>query len=162
MKRTFAALFCLGLALNAHAEKKLEVIDLAPDAPESAEAAERGRKYVEAQEAAAKITPDQAMQFMQRLSKTVDQGHAQAKSGAMDGKAIRNQAIALNKLQDEGSRYRVMFARFKSCGDASTDAAFSWQGLVGNNSAQFVEYHQKYIAAATECIQAAQLASTKG
>ncbi len=162
MKRMFGAVFCLGLALAANAEEKLEVIDLAPDGPVSAEAAERGRKYVQAQEEAEKISPDEAMQFMQRLSETVDQGHAQAKTGNMDGKAIRNQAIALNNLQEEGGRYRVMFARFRSCGVASTDAAFSWQGLIGSNTAQFVEYHQKYIAAATECIQAAQLAASKG
>ncbi len=162
MKRMFGVLFCLGLALTANAEEKLRVIDLAPDAPASAEAAERGRRYTEAQEAAAKITPDEAMQFMQRLSETVDQGHAQAKSGAMDGRAIRNQAIALNNLENEGERYRVMFARFKSCGDASSNAAFSWQGLIGSNTAQLVEYHQKYIAAASECVQAAQLAASKG
>ena len=99
---------------------------------------------------------------MQRLSDTVEQGHAQAKTGAMDAKAIRTQAVALNNLQDEGARYRVVFARFKSCGDASSDAAFSWQGLIGSNTAQFVEYHQKYIAAANECIKAAQLAASKG
>ncbi|MCO7537507.1 hypothetical protein NJH24_22350 [Pseudomonas asiatica] len=162
MKRKFGVFFCLWLALTANAEEKLRVIDLGSDEPVSAEAAERGRKYTEAQEAAAKITPDEAMQFMQRLSETVDKGHAQAKTGAMDGKAIRNQAIALNNLQEEGARYRVMFARFKSCGDASSDAAFSWQGLIGSNTAQFVEYHQKYIAAATECIQAAQVAASKG
>lgn len=162
MKRMFGVAFCLGLALVANAEEKLQVIDLGADAPVSAEAAERGRKYIEAQKAAARITPDEAMQFMQRLSATVDQGHAQAKAGAMDGTAIRNQAIALNKIKDEGARFRVIFAPFKSCGDASSDAALSWQGLIGSNSAQFVEYHQKYVAAATECIQAAQLAASKG
>ncbi|ATR83790.1 hypothetical protein CS390_15190 [Pseudomonas sp. HLS-6] len=156
MKRTFGAVFCLGLALAANAEEKLRVIDLSPGGPVSAEAAERGRKQIEAQKAAARITPDEAMQFMQRLSETVDKGHAQAKTGAMDGKAIRNQAIALNKLQDEGARFRVLFAPFVSCGDASSDAALSWQGLIGGNKEQFVEYHQKYIVAAMECIQAAQ------
>ncbi|MNJ76004.1 hypothetical protein D3C77_732020 [compost metagenome] len=74
----------------------------------------------------------------------------------MDGKAIRNQAIALNKLQDEGSRYRVLFAPFKSCGDASSDAAQSWQSLIASNQQQFVEYHQKYLVAAMECVQTAQ------
>ena len=156
MKRMFGTAFCLVLAVAANAEDKLRVIDLSPDAPASAEAVERGRKQIEAQNAAARLTPDEAMQFMQRLSETVDSGHAQAKTGTMDGKAIRNQAIALNKLQDEGSRFRVMFAPFKSCGDASSDAALSWQGLIGSNQEQFVEYHQKYIAAAMECIQTAQ------
>lgn len=160
MKRTIGAVFCLWLTLTANAEEKLRVIDLAPGGPVSAEAAERGRKYVEAQEAAAKITPDEAMEFMRRLNQAVDNGHAQAKTGAMDGKAIRNQAIVLNKLQDEGSRFRVLFAPFKSCGDASSDAAFSWQGLVGGNQEQLVEYHQKYIAAAMECIQTAQAKSS--
>jgi len=159
MKRMFGTVFCLGLALVANADEKLQVIDLAPDAPVSAEAAERGRKYMEAQEAAVRITPDEAMQFMQRLSQTVDQGHAQAKTGAMDGKTIRNQSIALNKLEEEGSRFRVVFAPFKSCGDASSDAAMSWRGLISGNQAQLTEYHQKYIAAANECIHAAQLAA---
>ncbi|EKT4569584.1 hypothetical protein QEM43_005345 [Pseudomonas putida] len=162
MKRMFGVFFCLGLALTANAEQKLRVIDLGSDEPVSPEAAEQWRKHTEAQEAAAKITPDEAMQFMQRLSETVDHGHAQAKTGAMDGKAIRNQAIALSKLQEEGSRYRVLFARFNSCGVASSDADLSWQGLIHNNTAQFVEYHQKYVVAATECIQAAQLAASKG
>lgn len=156
MKRMFGAAVCLGLALVANAEQKLQVINLAPDQPVSAEAAERGRKQVAAQEAAAKITPDEAMSFMARLNDTVDQGHALAKAGGMDGKAIRNQAIALNKLGDEGARYRVLFAPFKSCGEASSDAAMSWQGLIGSNQEQFVEYHKKYLAAAMECIQTAQ------
>lgn len=162
MKRMFGAVFCLGLTLAANADEKLRVIDLAPDAPVSAEAAERGRKYMEAQEAAAKITPDEAMQFMQRLSETMDAGHEQIRAGAMDGKAIRMHSIALNKLQEEGARFRVPFAPFKSCGDASSDAALSWQGLVGNSQNQFVEYYQKYIAASKECIQAAQLAANNG
>jgi len=162
MKRTFGAIFCLGLALIANAEEKLRVIDLAPDAPVSAEAAERGRKYLEAQEAAAKITPDEAMQFMQRLRETMDSGHEQIRAGAMDGKAIRNHSIALNKLEEEGVRFGGPFAPFQSCGTASTDAALSWRGLVTSNQAQFVEYFQKYIAASNECIQAAQLAASKG
>lgn len=98
---------------------------------------------------------------MQRLNETVERGHAQAKTGAMDGKAIRSQAIALSKLDNEGSRYRVVFARFQSCGNAASDAAMSWQGLVGSKTDQFVEYHQKYIAAANECIKAATLASSE-
>lgn len=97
---------------------------------------------------------------MARLDATVNQGHALAKTGGADGKAIRNQAIALNKLDDEGARFRVLFAPFRSCGNASTDAAMSWQGLVGSDQAQFVEYHEKYIAAAMECIQTAQSKSS--
>lgn len=156
MKRIFGTVFCFALAVTANAEDKLRVIDLAPDAPVSAEAAERGRKYVEAQEAAAKITPDEALQFMQRLKETMDDGQEQIRAGTMDGKALREKAIALNKLHDEGGRFGGPFAPFKSCGDASNDAAFSWRGLIGNNEDQYVEYYQKYIAAATECIQAAQ------
>ena len=160
MKRIFGAAFCMTLALVANAEQKLQVINLAPDKPVSEEAKERGRKQIAAQEAAAKITPDEAMAFMARLDATVNQGHALAKTGGADGKAIRNQAIALNKLDDEGARFRVLFAPFRSCGNASTDAAMSWQGLVGSDQAQFVEYHEKYIAAAMECIQTAQSKSS--
>lgn len=154
MKRMFGAVFCLGLALAANAEEKLRVIDLSPDAPVSAEAVERGRKQIEAQEAAAKITPDEALQFIQRLKETMDNAQEQIKAGAMDGKAQREHAIALNKLHEEGGRFGGLFAPFKSCGDASSDAALSWQGLIGSNEDQYVEYFQKYVAASAECIQA--------
>lgn len=155
MKRMFGTVFCLVLAVTANAEEKLRVIDLAPDAPISAEAAERGRQYVEAQEAAAKITPDEALEFVHRLRKAMNATQEQIEAGAMDEKAQREHAIALNKLHEEGGRFGGPFAPFKSCGNASSDAAMSWQGLIRHNEDQYVEYFQKYLAAADECIQAA-------
>ncbi|WP_445677586.1 hypothetical protein [Pseudomonas putida] len=162
MKRMFGVVFCLGLALVANAGEQLEVIELGTNAPVSAEAAERGRKYLEAQEAAAKITPDEAMDFMQRLSTTINDGHELTMAGGMDAKAQRNHAIALNKLQTEGGRFGGPFAPFKSCGDAASDAALSWQGMIHSNQDQFAEYYRKYIAAANECIQAAQAKLAEG
>jgi len=155
MKRTLEVVFCLGLALVANAEQKLEVIDLGSEAPVSAEAEDRGRKYMEAQEAAAKITPDEALEFISRLRAAMDTGHELTISGRMDAKAQRNHAIALNKLSAEGDRFGGPFAQFKSCGDAASDAAFSWQGMIARNQDQFEEYFTKYVAASTECVQAA-------
>ncbi|GLO23538.1 hypothetical protein [Pseudomonas putida] len=155
MKRMLGVIFCLGLALVANAEPKLKVIDLGSEAPVSAEAAERGRKYIEAQEAAARITPDEALEFISRLKAVMEEGHELTISGGMDAKAQRNHAIALNKLSDEGDRFGGPLAQFKSCGDAASDAAFSWQGMIGRNQDQFGEYFTKYVAASNECVQAA-------
>lgn len=154
MKRTIGLTLLLMAACSAYAEKKLEVINLAPG-PVSAEDAERGQRQKAAQEAAAKIPPTEAMDFMVRLNNTVEQGHALAKSGAMNGTQSRNQAIALNKLKEEGARFGTLFTPFAQCNSAGIDAAASWQGLIANDSKRFTESHMSYLKAAAECIKAA-------
>ena len=73
----------------------------------------------------------------------------------MTGVQIRNQAIALNKLQDEGDRFGPIFSPFHTCNSAGISAARSWQGVVSGDTNQFVENHKAYLQAAMECIQAA-------
>ncbi|MEE4091980.1 hypothetical protein V2I59_00375 [Pseudomonas viridiflava] len=139
---------------SVQAEKKLEVIDLAPEHV-SAEDKARGQRYLEAQDAAAKIPKADAMDFIVRLNSAVEDGHALAKSGTMNGTQSRNQAIALNKLQDEGAKFGTVFTPFAKCNTASIEAATSWQGLIGSNEKLFVQSHQSYLQAAMECIKAA-------
>ncbi|KPB84455.1 Uncharacterized protein AC504_1995 [Pseudomonas syringae pv. maculicola] len=139
---------------TVQAEKKLEVIDLAPENV-SAEDKAAGQRYQAGQGAAAKITPAEAMDFIVRLNSTVEEGHALAKSGTMNGTQSRNQAIALNKLQDEGAKFGTLFAPLAKCNNAAIDAATSWQGLIGKNEKLFVDSHQAYLQASLECIRAA-------
>ncbi|WP_024674065.1 hypothetical protein [Pseudomonas syringae] len=139
---------------SAQAEKKLEVIDLAPDNV-SAEDKAAGQRHTNAQDAAAKIPPAEAMDFIIRLNSAVADGHTLAKSGTMNGTQSRNQAIALNKLQDEGAKFGTLFTPFAKCNNAAIDAATSWQGLIGNNQKLFVESRQSYLQASLECIKAA-------
>lgn len=154
MKRTIGIILLVLAAGSVQAEKKVEVIDLAPENV-SAEDKAAGQRYQAAQDAAAKITPAEAMDFIARLNSTVDDGHALAKSGTMNGTQSRNQAIALNKLQDEGAKFGTLLTPFAKCNNAAIDAATSWQGLIGNNEKLFVEYHQSYLQASLECIKAA-------
>lgn len=155
MKRIVGLTLCLLAVSMAHAEQKLRVIDLSDDAPVSAEAAERGRQAIAAQEAAKKIKPEEAREFLQRLIETVDYGHDLIQSGTMNGKQSRDQAIALNKLQDESDRFGSLFAPFAKCRSAASDAAMSWQGLIFKKAEEFIDYHKSYLANAALCAKAA-------
>ncbi|NAN55282.1 hypothetical protein EX349_29250 [Pseudomonas protegens] len=155
MKRIFGLTLCLLAASMAQAEQKLRVIDLSDDAPVSAEAAERGKKYMADQEVAAKIKPEEAREFLKRLNKTVERGQNLALSGTMDGKQAREQAIALNKLQDESERFGALFAPFAKCRSAAIDAASSWQGMIFKDARRYSESNTSYQANAKECAQAA-------
>ncbi|SCZ75911.1 MULTISPECIES: hypothetical protein [unclassified Pseudomonas] len=155
MKRIFGLTLCLLATSMAQAEQKLRVIDLGDDAPVSAEAAERGRQAIAAQEAAKKIKPEEARDFLKRLNKTVEHGQTLALSGAMDGKQAREQAIALKKLMDESDRFGSLFAPFAKCRSAAIDANTSWQGMISQNVRQYSEGNTSYQANAKECAQAA-------
>jgi hypothetical protein len=154
MKRMIGIALMLG-ALCAHAEKELRVIDLG-EGPVTAENAEKYRVYLEEQEAAANIPPAEAMEFIYRLDKTVAQGIQLTKSGVASGVAQRNQAIALNKLMDEGKRFGTLFAPFAQCYGASIDAVTSWQAWISRQVDMFTEYHNKYVASAEACLEAAR------
>ncbi|QNH77111.1 hypothetical protein GGD92_02155 [Pseudomonas protegens] len=155
MKRIFGLTLCLLAASMAQAEQKLRVIDLGDDVPVSAEAAERGRQAIAAQEAAKKIKPEEARDFLKRLNKAVEHGQNLAKSGTMDSKQAREQAIALNKLQDESDRFGSLFAPFAKCRSAAIDAASSWQGMIFKDARQYSEDNTSYQANAKECAKAA-------
>ncbi|AZC23241.1 hypothetical protein [Pseudomonas sessilinigenes] len=155
MKRIVGLTLCLLAASMAHAEQKLRVIDLSDDAPVSAEAAERGRQAMAAQEAAKKIKPEVARDFLKRLNKAVEHGQNLALSGSMDGKQAREQAIALRKLQDESDQFGSLFAPFAKCRAAAIDAAMSWQGMIAQDVRQYSENNTSYQANAKECAQAA-------
>ena len=155
MKRIFGLSLCLLAASMAQAEQKLRVIDLGGDEPVSAEAAERGRQAIAAQEAAKKIKPEEARDFLKRLNKTVDKGQTLARSGTMNGKQARDQAIALNKLMDEADRFGTLFAPFAKCRSAAIDAASSWQGMISQDAREYSNNHMSYLSAAKECAQAA-------
>ncbi|QIH07175.1 MULTISPECIES: hypothetical protein [unclassified Pseudomonas] len=155
MKRIFGLTLCLLAASMAHAEQKLRVIDLNDGQPVSAEAAERGRQAMAAQEAAKKIKPEEALEFLKRLAERVEYGHDLARSGTMNGKQSRDQAIALNKLQDESDRFGTMFAPFAKCHSAAIDAAMSWQGMIFKKTQEFIDYHKSYLANAAQCAKAA-------
>ena len=71
MKRILCTSFCLLISMGIHAEQKLRIIDLGSDGPVSAEAEERSKQYRAAEDAAAKIPASEAMNFMQRLNRTV-------------------------------------------------------------------------------------------
>ena len=155
MKRIFGLTLCLLAASMAQAEQKLRVIDLGDDAPVSAEAAERGRQAIAAQEAAKRIEPEEARDFLKRLNETVDRGQTLALSGSMDDKQARDQAIALKKLMDESERFGSLFAPFAKCRSAAIDATTSWQGMILHNARQYSVNHTSYQAAAKECAKAA-------
>ncbi|NNA22460.1 hypothetical protein HBN70_17100 [Pseudomonas lundensis] len=155
MKRTFIASICLLAALAVQAEQKLKVINLAPDAPTQEQMA-RAERYKAEVEVASKITASDTMDFLNRLHTTVSNGHELALSGNMNAVQIRNQAIALNKLQDEGDRFGPILTPLHECKAAAIDAATSWQSLIAGNAEQVDEYHQKYLAAAKQCSFAAE------
>lgn len=155
MKRMLAfALLALSV-LSAQAEQKLKVIDLTPDSPPTAEQLERAKQYQAEQEAAAKIPPKEAKEFMMRLVSTVDQGLELAQSGKINAVQLRNQAIALNKLQDEGARFGGLFAPFNECNKASIGAAMSWQSLIARDVEKFTQYHSNYQDSVIACLKAA-------
>lgn len=147
------SLIVLLSAFSAHAEKKLEVIDLSPENP-TAEQLERGREYERSQAAAAAVPPKEAKEFLIRLVGTVAQGLEIAQSGTMTGVQARNQAIALNKLQDEGRRFGVLFAPLHECNSASIDAALAWQQLIRGDVDKFKEAHSNYQEEAVACAKA--------
>lgn len=154
MKRIICMALLMLATASVQAEKKLQVIDLAPDHV-SDEAVKRSQDNKATQDAAAKIPPAEAVAFISRLNETVEHGHTLARSGIMNAVQGRNQAIALNKLQDEGARFGTLFARFAQCNNAATDAATSWQQLLVNDAKKFADYHVAYAKAAAECIKAA-------
>lgn len=155
MKRIVGLTLCLLAASMAHAEQKLRIIELGDDTPVSAEAAERGRQAIAAQEAAKKIKPEEALEFLQRLVTTVKHGHDLARSGTMNSKQSRDQAIALNKLQSESHRFTGVFAPFVDCYSAASDASNSWQGMIFGKTQEFIDYHKSYLANAAKCAKAA-------
>ncbi|MCY7264382.1 hypothetical protein [Pseudomonas protegens] len=155
MKKIFGLTLCLLSASMAQAEQKLRVIDLSDDAPVSAEAAERGRQAIAAQEAAKKIKPKEARDFLKRLNKTVEKGQTMAASGIMDDEQARDQAIALKKLRDEADRFGTLFAPFAKCRLAALNAESSWQGMISQDAREYSNDHMSYLSAAKECAKAA-------
>lgn len=155
MKRMLGLTLLVWSVSSARAEPKLRIIDLAPDSPPTAEQTANGKRYIADQEAASKIKPAEAKDFIARLITTVDEGLGLASSGRITGVQMRNQAIALNKLQDEGTQFGTLFAPFHECNSAASDAARSWQLLIGRDVEKFSEYHAKYEESAVACVKAA-------
>lgn len=155
MKRIFAVALLTLCALPVLADQKLKVIDLSDGEPLTAEQIERNKERQAAQDAAASIPPQEAKDFMLRLVSTVDKGLELAQSGSASGVQVRNQAIALNKLQNEGARFSTLFTPFHDCNTASIDAATAWQQLISNDTQRFNQTHQSYQAAVVACLKAA-------
>jgi hypothetical protein len=155
VKRIFGLALCLTAVSTAQAEPKLRLIELSDDRPLSAEDADHSKHFMAVQEAAQKIKPEEARDFLKRLNETVEQGQTMAASSTMDSKQARNHAIALGKLKNEGEHFGVMLAPFAKCNSAAINAASSWQGLIFNNEQQYSNGHTSYQAAAKECAKAA-------
>lgn len=153
MKRIFVIGVCAVLMASSYA-KELEVIDLGGES--TPEQQEKGRQFMAAQDAAAKIPAVDARSFIRRLDSSVEKSLLQAQSGTMDAVKVRNQAIHLAALQKEGDKFGVLFAPFAKCRQAAVDAAMAWQGLIGRDEKQFVEYHKSYQGASAACHAAAK------
>lgn len=155
MRRIVGFTLCLLAIGVTQAKEKLQVINLGENIPASAEAAERGKQYVAAQATAADIKPQEAREFLMRLRAAVQYGQKLVASGSMNGKQARDQAIALNTLQDEGSRFGAVFAPYGKCNAAAIDAAASWRALTFKNYQQHEESFRSYRESAEQCEAAA-------
>ena len=103
---------------------------------------------------AAEPTKREAKDFITRLDAAVERGNAQILSEKVDPVARRKQAQDLTALQNEGTKFGVLFTPFHSCNEASISASSSWQGLIGLNKRQFDNGVDSYEKERQECLDA--------